>query len=112
MTMQIIEPGKTLFAFHRPAFGRSDFVEKFCAKNNDDRTAPIGDGVAKKRAQMRFRIEQAIADYPDEQKGDGHNAEGMTVKETMTMAAATTGHGVYHDVLTGSGGLLKQGAAV
>jgi hypothetical protein len=81
MPMQKIEPRETLFSFNRTALGRSDFLQKFRSQNDDDRAAPIGNGVAKKCAQMRFWIEHSISDYPDDKEPDRDHAQRMAIKK-------------------------------
>ena len=70
MPMQKIEPRGTLFSFDWPALGRSNLIQKFRSQDDDNRAAPIGNGVPEKCAQVSFRIEQAVIDYPDNQQPD------------------------------------------
>jgi hypothetical protein len=84
--MQKIEPCETFFSFDRPALGRSDFVQKFRAQNDDDRPAPIGNGIAKKCAQMSFWIEHSIADNPNDEEPDRNHTQRMAVKKRVTMS--------------------------
>ncbi len=73
--MEKIEPGPAFPRFHRPAFGRANLVEKLGPDDDDDRTAPIGDGVAKKGTEVSFRIEVVITDYPNKEERDRNDTE-------------------------------------
>lgn len=67
MTVQEVEPAKTLFPRHGPALGRTDFVKELRPHDDDDGSAPICDGIAEKRAQVSFWIEEAVTDQPHDQ---------------------------------------------
>src|SRR5258708_1798032 len=54
MPVQKIDPRGTLFSFDWPALGRSDLIQKFRPQNDDNRTAPIGNSIAKKCTHMSF----------------------------------------------------------
>jgi len=85
-------PTGSTFSFHRPAFGRSGFIQKLCAENNDDRAAPIGDRIAKECAQVRFRIEKAVANYPANKQNDCDNAKRVATNRTSTATVVVFGH--------------------
>jgi hypothetical protein len=86
MPVQKIDPRGTLFSFDRPALGRSDLIQKFRPQNDDHRAAPIGNGIAKKRAHMSFWIEHSISDDPNNEQADRNHAQRMAVKKRVTIS--------------------------
>jgi hypothetical protein len=86
MPMEKIEPRETLFSFDWPALGRSDLIQKFRPQNNHHRAAPIGNGIAKKRAKMSFWIEHSIPDDPNNEEADRNHAQRMAVKKRVTIS--------------------------
>ena len=48
--------------------------------------APISNGVPEKCAQVGFRIEQPVTDYPDNQQPDRDETQGVAVKEALFTA--------------------------
>ena len=82
--MQKFVPARPILSFHRAALGRSNFVKNLCPENDDDGAAPIGDGVAKECAKVRFRIEKAIANYPANKQNDRDNAKGVATNRRVT----------------------------
>jgi hypothetical protein len=86
MPMEKIDPRETLFSFDRPALGRSDLIQEFRSQNDDNRTAPIRNGIAKKCAHMSFWIEHSIPDDPNDEEPDCNHAQRMAVKKRVTMS--------------------------
>ena len=84
--MQKIELRGTLFSFDRPALGGSDLVQKFRSQDDDNRAAPIRNGIAKKCAQMSFWIEHSITNNPNDEEPNCNHAERMAVKKRVTMS--------------------------
>jgi len=58
MPTQSVQPRGTLFSFDGPALSRAHFIKKLCAENNDNRAAPVSNGIPKKCADVRFWIKQ------------------------------------------------------
>ncbi len=86
MPMQKIELRGTLFSFDRPALGGSDLVQKFRSQDDDNRAAPIRNGITKKCAQMSFWIEHSITDDPNDEEPNCNHAQRMAIKKRVTMS--------------------------
>ncbi len=86
MPIQKIEPRGTLFSFDRQTLGRSDFIQKFRSQNDNDRAAPICNGITKKCAQMSFWVEHSITDDPNNKEPNCNHAQRMAVKKRVTMS--------------------------
>jgi hypothetical protein len=86
MPMQKVEPREIFLSFYWPALGRSSFIQKFRSQDDDDLAAPIGYRISKKRAQMNFRFQHWISDYPNDQESDRNDAQSMTVQKRVAMS--------------------------
>jgi len=67
---------------HAPAFGGMEFQQIFRAKNDDDRAAPIGDGISKKRADVRGRVGEAVANNPQCEQPGRDDAQRVAVEKS------------------------------
>ena len=63
---------------HRFALSRTNFVKEFCAENDDDRAAPVGNGVSAESAEMALRIEANVTGDPEEKKNERDDGQRMT----------------------------------
>jgi hypothetical protein len=81
MVEEEIKDGVNFFFPRFAAFGGAFFEEIFCGNDDDDRAAPIGDGIAEEGAAVCFGIRVFVEDDPQNQNEESDQGKGVIVEE-------------------------------